>query len=350
MWFHIGSDCASRELTFPARGCGVAGMRVLSPAKINLHLRVGPVNEDGFHPLVSWMVAVGLFDILDFALDTSCETAGRVEIVCADPTLPTDERNLIVKAARLLAIETSSNPSGGERTTVAENDAEKCAEMCAEKCADNSPGLIERGVRVRVAKAIPMGGGLGGGSSNAAATLVALNELWELKLDTQRLSAIACRLGSDVPFFLNGNSSFCTGRGEVVQPIHPPACPWVVLILPNTSMPTPAVYQRFDDLYRTDSTDPWNDAVDWAQWSLLPAEQLLRRLQNDLETPAFSLRPDLGVLRQTAEQHLSRPVRMSGSGSTLFTLFDTQQESETAAREIQTRLNVRTVSVRIGSV
>jgi 4-diphosphocytidyl-2-C-methyl-D-erythritol kinase len=316
-------------------------MLILSPAKINLHLRVGHVNEDGFHPLMSWMVAVGLFDTLEFiSADVTPDTfefspAHPIEIICNDPKLPTDERNLITKAARLLMAEASSIFSKKTQTNF----------------PHSATGVTDKPLRLRLTKTIPTGGGLGGGSSNAAATLVALNTLWKLKLEMQVLCAIAARLGSDVPFFLHGPSSICTGRGHIVQPVHTPACPWALLMLPDISMPTPAVYQRLDEMHPTDftlcSADAWNQPPDWTQWASLPAEQLLRHLQNDLEAPAFSLRPDLGALRSAAEQYLARPVRMSGSGSTLFTLYDTQQSAAAAARDIQSRLQINTASVRI---
>lgn len=308
-------------------------MRVLSPAKINLHLRVGPVRPDGFHPLVSWMVTVGLFDTLDFTLDA----AGRVTLVSSDPTLPVDDRNLIVRAARLLQAHASESLT----TSALGGDVGAGGQACP-----TSGGLT--GVHVRVAKAIPTGGGLGGGSSNAAATLMALNDLWSLRLDRHRLTAMAARLGSDVPFFLFGPSSVCESRGEIVRPIGPPAvCKWVLLMLPAISMPTPAVYQRFDTMHASGSARDWNESVDWSQWRMMGAEELLRVLRNDLEPPAFHLVPELGSLRDNAERIAARPVRMSGSGSTFFTLFDTKEDALQTEHEIQRSLSVRTQVVPI---
>ncbi len=296
-------------------------MRVLSPAKINLHLRVGPKRSDGFHPLVSWMVTVGLFDTLDFTLDT----AGRVGLSCSDPTLATDESNLVVRAARLIQAE-AMRSCGGE--TSLSTDAGRC------------------GVRIELRKAIPMGGGLGGGSSNAASTLMALNELWKLNLPRERLSEMASALGSDVPFFLNGPSGICTGRGEIVSRVDPPRARWVVLLLPEMSMPTAEVYRRFDQM---PALPGWDEAVEWSQWRTLLAEDLLRALRNDLEPPASAISPELGTLRDAAEVLVSRPVRMSGSGSTLFTLFDTKERAQQAVFIIQRDLGVRTMTVPIAA-
>lgn len=295
-------------------------MRVYSLAKINLHLRVGPKRSDGFHPLVSWMVAVRLFDILDFTLDT----AGRVDLSCPHPAVPVDDRNLIVQAARIMQVQQTQNPGGETSVSPIE------------------PGA--RGVRIELSKVIPMGGGLGGGSSNAATTLKALNALWLLNLSQERLSALAGGLGSDVPFFLEGCSSICTGRGEIITRVKSPKACWVVLLLPEISMPTPAVYRQFDQM---PTCPDFDQAVDWAQWCTLSAEELLRKLQNDLEPPAFALCPNLGFLRETAQALVARPVRMSGSGSTLFTLFDTKDEAIAAAALIQRKQSVRTVVVPI---
>jgi 4-diphosphocytidyl-2-C-methyl-D-erythritol kinase len=252
-------------------------MRVLAPAKINLHLRVGPPRADGFHPLLTWMCTVGLYDELEIE-----PTPRGIEFHCDDPSIPADETNLVVKAAR----------------------------------------AIGATARITLTKKIPAGGGLAGGSSDAASTLMALGR--------ENLQPIAAKLGSDVAFFLRGGSAVCTGLGETVRPINPPACGWAVLILPPFGMPTPVVYKKFDEmnLGRSQSieTEP-----DWFAWTELSAEKLLPHLVNDLEPPAFALNPQLRQIRDDWERRLGRPVRMSGSGSTLFTLFDTHVEANAAA-------------------
>ncbi|MDP9173713.1 MAG: 4-(cytidine 5'-diphospho)-2-C-methyl-D-erythritol kinase [Planctomycetota bacterium] len=267
-------------------------MRLISPSKINLHLRIGSPGADGFHPIVSWMCTTGLADALEFEPTASC-----VRLNCDVPGLPVDQRNLIVRAAEaLLAI------------------------------SDNS----KMGADIRLIKKIPMGGGLGGGSSNAAATLVGLNRLWKLNLPVNRLAEIGARLGSDVPFFFHGPSSICTGLGQFVMPIATPRPRFVVLVFPALSMPTPRVYRQFDEM-KLGSVDAMERQPDWGKWTQLKADELLPLLVNDLEAPAFSLQPVLGELRKTVERELDRIVRMSGSGSTLFTLTDTQEEAEEAA-------------------
>jgi 4-diphosphocytidyl-2-C-methyl-D-erythritol kinase len=267
-------------------------MRILSPAKINLHLRVGPRAPDGFHPLLSWMCTVGLHDTIEMTTTTD----PGIHLTCDHPDVPIDATNLIIRAGQAL-----------------------------------NPNL---GAEVSLQKKIPLGGGLGGGSSNAAFALTGFNQLWNLNLSNDRLAAIASQLGSDVPFFLHGPSSICEGRGQLVTPIPPPKPKFVVLILPQLSMPTPAVYKKFDDL-KLGSNDNVKKHPDWNHWTTLPAKQLLPLLINDLEPPAFSLRPDLADLRTKIESQISRPVRMSGSGSSLFTLANDSSEAQALADSIR---------------
>jgi 4-diphosphocytidyl-2-C-methyl-D-erythritol kinase len=183
-------------------------------------------------------------------------------------------------------------------------------------------------------KKIPMGGGLGGGSSNAAFALRGFNELWGLNQSISKLAEIGAKLGSDIVFFLHGPSSICEGRGERVTPIGPPLPKFVVLILPKLSMSTPAVYRRFDEM-KLGRAEAIKQHPDWNAWQHLRAEQLLPMLKNDLEAPAFSICPELGELRQRIERQIGQVVRMSGSGSTLFTLADDIATAEAVAARIQ---------------
>jgi 4-diphosphocytidyl-2-C-methyl-D-erythritol kinase len=203
---------------------------------------------------------------------------------------------------------------------------------------------------VTLGKQIPVGAGLGGGSSDAARTLLALDRLSGARDSADELSAFAARLGSDLSFFIlaSGGSAVCRGRGEQVMPLAPPDARWAVLLLPATPMPTPAVYRRFDEM-RLGGVEPLSPEPNWAAWTKLPAEQLLPRLINDLEAPAFSIGPALGALRADAEQALGRPVRMSGSGSSLFTLFDEESAARAAAAALAARLRLRAETVELGA-
>jgi 4-diphosphocytidyl-2-C-methyl-D-erythritol kinase len=285
-------------------------MRLLAPAKLNLHLRVAPVDDSGFHPLLSWMCMVALFDTL--TIQPSGD--GSIAMTCDDPSLPCDAGNLVIRAATAL----QSRSGGGE----------------------------SQGASLHLMKQIPSGGGLGGGSSDAARTLLGLRRFWHLPCPDEALSAIAATLGSDVPFFLHGASSICTGRGEVVRPISRPAPRWAVLILPGFAVATPAVYRMFDTLRLGDASRVVDEPL-WSQWAELSAGPLLERLVNDLETPAFAICPQLATLHQQVQQSIGRIVRMSGSGSSLFTLFDNSDEAQAAVVCIQDRCRVRAVAVSV---
>jgi 4-diphosphocytidyl-2-C-methyl-D-erythritol kinase len=299
-------------------------MRLLAPAKINLHLRVGPVESTGFHPLMSWFCAVGLFDTLTFHQSTvSVEPANAVSLTCDDPALLCDQTNLIIRAANAIQDEIVRSTPG----------------------QSVAPPRIDR-FAVRLKKRIPSGGGLGGGSSDAARTLLGLNRLWKLDWPVSRLARLSAALGSDVPFFLFGPSSVCTGRGEIVHPIARPRPRWVVLILPGYAISTPAVYRKFDEM-RLGDRDAIERQPDWKQWADLSAGPLLSRLVNDLEPPAMALCPELAKLRSDIEASIARPVRMSGSGSSLFTLFDENDEALSAAARIEEQYQVRTLATEL---
>ena len=278
-----------------------------------------PPRADGFHPLVTWMATVGLFDMLEVTTrptgssEPAEPTAPAVRLRCDPPALPADERNLVF---RVLA-------AWGERVR-------------------ESGGSFPP-VDATLVKRTPAGAGLGGGSSDAACAILAAARLTDEigggggggsagddpagpSLSAEDLSAFAARFGSDIPFFLHGPSAVCTGRGEVVRPIAQPAARWGVLILPPVALPTPDVYRRFDAMGLGDER-PLADEPDWAAWARRPATELLPRLVNDLEPAAFAIRPELDALRRSAERVVGRPVRMSGSGSSLFTLFDDRTEA-----------------------
>mgnify|MGYP000678171998 CR=1 FL=1 len=282
-------------------------MHLKAPAKLNLHLRVGRRGPDGFHPVLTWMCSIGLFDEMDMAW-----TDGPPGLFCDDPALPVDESNLVVRA--MLAF------------------------------SRMAPRL--RPLSVHLRKHIPAGAGLGGGSSDAARALLGLDAMHQTGLSRQQLAELAAGLGSDVPFFLHLPCAVCRGRGQIVQPVAAPRPRWAVLILPGFAMPTARVYGRFDELGLGED-QALQEPLAWTEWSALQAEPLLARLVNDLEPAAFSLAPDLGRIHQQAQRILARPVRMSGSGSSLFTLYDGAAEASLAARMVQERQAVGALAVQL---
>lgn len=268
-------------------------LSLTAPAKINLVLRVGPVDpRTGYHPLGTWMCTVGLCDRLRFEWTPERSAQRLPALMCDDPSLPRDAGNLVVRAA---------------------------SAICQAAGVDPAP------LRIELKKRIPAAAGLGGGSSDAAATLLGLNKMLSLDRSRDELCAIAARLGADVPFFVagSGGSAWCTGRGENVAPTPAPTrARRALLILPRrVAMPTAAVYRRFDEL-APGGADNLGSGPDPATLAGLGARELLPLLRNDLEAAAFSLSDELSGMREAVERALRRPVRMSGSGSALYTLYD----------------------------
>lgn len=284
-------------------------MQLRAPAKINLHLRVAKRRDDGFHPLLSWMSTIGLFDTLKFQRDANASRSSESDLPfvlhgdCA--VLPNDQKNLVVRAASALA------------------------GTLKHRAGEGRGAPWREGVSAFLSKTIPIGAGLGGGSSDAATTLLGLNELWQCGLSREDLTVIAAGIGSDVPFFLHGPCSICTGRGEKIRAAAPPASRFALLLLPQMSISTADVYRQFDAMHLGNDDDVENEP-DFAGWAKLDAKTRLANLRNDLEPAAFVIEPKLGDLREEFEKNLKRPVRMSGSGSTLFTLYDTREEADQA--------------------
>lgn len=282
------------------------------PAKINLTLRVLGVRADGLHELESLVAQIDLCD----ELSITPQEDGRYWFDCDDPTLPDDGSNLVLQAARALA---------------------------------RAAG-INRGADFVLKKRIPAGAGLGGGSSDAAATLRALNTLWGLNLPNERLHALAATLGSDVPLFLGPPLCVIRGRGEIVEPVEPRLDAWCVLALPGIHCATPAVYRAWDRLASNRASaespaptagKPLSPALSDVLAVLDHPSELMTRLANDLEPAAFTVAPELETLHARAADIAGGPVRMSGSGSALFRLVGSRAQAEALAGRLRDALGVR---------
>ena len=248
------------------------------------------------------MATVGFFDTLILEQPASSELSEPVVLRCDRADLPCDDRNLVVRIARGWHEQERLPPSAR--------------------------------VSIDLRKQIPMGAGLGGGSSDGAHALMGLNRLWRTARAANDLSAFAARFGSDLSFFFHGPSSVCRGRGEIVTPVPRPQASWAVLVLPELSMPTPKVYRRFDQMGLGRQRDI-DEPPPCDRWARLSSEELMSGLVNDLERPAFDIAPALGSLRSSIERSIARSVRMSGSGSSLFSLFDQYDQANEAAQRIQ---------------
>jgi 4-diphosphocytidyl-2-C-methyl-D-erythritol kinase len=265
------------------------GIVVAAPAKINLFLELLGKRPDGYHELATLMVAVSLCDALSF-FD---RPQGGIELTCDRPELSTATDNLIVKAAQLLQDHTGTF----------------------------------RGVTIRLRKRIPVAAGLAGGSTDAAATLVALDRLWNLNVPRGELANLAAKLGSDVGFFLSpllGESpaAWCTGRGEIVEPVSAPRAIDVVLVFPPFGCDTASVYRHAAVGAKPESGDCAKTAL-----AVGDTDGLAGATFNRLETAARMVAPRLEGLQ--AETAAAAPLgcRMSGSGSTLFAMTRNSDEA-----------------------
>jgi 4-diphosphocytidyl-2-C-methyl-D-erythritol kinase len=278
-----------------------SSVTVRAPAKINLHLGVGAPREDGYHPLVTVYQAVGLCDDVTVAPSPGWTLGVTVPDWIDADTVPVTGDNLVDRAAHLLA---------------------------------DHHGVALR-ASVSVTKAIPVAGGMAGGSADAAAALVALDRLWELGTSDHDLLALAAQLGSDVPFALVGGTALGTGRGELVEPVPDPATWWWVVVPSPTGLSTPAVYRRFDELAPDAPAEPLGARAVLLALSTGDPGILAGALHNDLEAAALDLRPDLGDLLELGERSGALRGLVSGSGPTCLFLT----EDADAARGVAGRLS-----------
>ncbi len=275
------------------------GVAVRAPAKINLHLGVGPVRADGFHPLATAYQAISLFSTVTAtpAEQWSLTCSGGVGIDVSG--VPLDDTNLALRAAKLLA---------------------RSAE-------------VDQPVALHLDKGIPVAGGLAGGSADAAAALLACSVLWDLSLPPTRLVELAAQLGSDVPFGLLGDTAAGHGRGELVEPLPDAGSyDWVVLTFP-TGMSTPAVYAEFDAGHGgAPVADPEIPAALLDALRRGDVRALAGAVGNDLQPASLRLRPQLAEPLQAGLDASALTALVSGSGPTcLFLCSDADHAARVAA-------------------
>lgn len=253
-------------------------IKVAAPAKINLFLEILGKRPDGYHEIETVMQEVSLFDYIYIE-----NYKKSIEFSCSNPKLPTGEDNLVLKAVRLLQKESG----------------------------------ISGGARIYLDKKIPIGAGLGGGSSDAVATLLGLNKLWQLGYDEKKLMSLAGKLGSDTPFFVIGNTALCKGRGEVIIPYPLKVTYNYVIIYPKFEISTAMVYENF----KINLTKNLKDVNFFLQTLLLGnPEKLGACLHNRLEEVVFKLYPGLEKIKKTLAGVDFCGTLLSGSGSALYAL------------------------------
>ena len=269
-------------------GWDVDSVHVRAPGKINVFMRVGAVIEDGYHDVATAYQAVSLYeDVRAFPADEFSLTFGGSIDTSA---LPLDDANLAIKAARLLAKRTG----------------------------------YTGGVRLEVDKHVPVAGGMGGGSADAAATLVACDALWGTDVGREELLALAARLGADVPFALVGGTAIGTGRGDRLSPALATGQFHWVLALPEGELSTPRVYSELDrhrerhvrDIAPAQSTPTVDSAVLQALRAG-DAAMLAEALTNDLQAPAIHLVPGIADIIELGEMNGALAGIVSGSGPTV---------------------------------
>ncbi len=257
-------------------------------AKINLSLEILNKRPDGFHELASVMQTVGLYDVI------TIKPADDLQFDCNKPEL-VDENNLVWQAALQML------------------------EVCGQDRA--------RGADIYLEKMVPVAAGLGGGSSDAATTLVALNELWDLNLPEEQLEAMAARLGSDVPFFIRGGTALAEGRGERLTVLPPLPMVWLVLLYPEISLPE----NKTAELYKMiDRHDYSTGGVSRALVATIRRGEGLAQslLYNTFEHKIYERFPQLDQFRQAMVDAGADHVQVSGSGPTLYTMFEYQEDAQ----------------------
>jgi 4-diphosphocytidyl-2-C-methyl-D-erythritol kinase len=266
-------------------------MQVVAAAKINLSLRVLGRRSDGFHEIETFIAPISLCDEIKIE-----QRSGKQEIAfrCDDPSVPKGEENLVVRAANAFFEETK----------------------------------ITRGVSIALKKTIPHGAGLGGGSSDAASTLLALNELFETNLPREALAKMAEKIGSDVPFFIFQSTAVCKGRGELVTPTRLCGQLSVLLLKPEFGVPTQWAYSR------------WRDSREIPGVSYAVQEFEGQTLVNDLERPAFEKFVFLAQLKMwLLKQPEVGAALMSGSGSTVFAVIRDNTDVDRLAMRAKAELD-----------
>lgn len=273
-------------------------------AKVNLHLRVLGKREDGFHEIFTVFQSVSLSDVLMFTPRVS-----GIRFYCDDPAVPVDGSNLMIKAA----------------------------DAFSERYG------IKRGAEIRLKKAIPLGGGLGGGSSNAAVTLIGLSRLWGIDASVSDLGALAEMLGSDVPFFLHGGTMIGTGRGADLEPAADILAGPMLIVTPGIHVSTKDAYAALNAQNLTKSEV--NRILRVCRSEAGSPDLLHSAMVNDFETVVFAAYPEIERIKQTLIGLGAERAMLSGSGASVFGIFEKEETRQTALKALDNEVNWRKFAV-----
>ena len=273
--------------------CEINRISLKAPAKINLFLEILGKRDDGYHEIETVMQEIDLVDNLQFE-----EIQEGVRLNCNDKNIPPDENNLVCKAANLILNE----------------------------CG------IRKGVLISLEKNIPVGAGLGGGSSDAAATLKALNLLWKIGLSDAELMEFAAKLGSDIPFFIKGKTALCSGRGEKITPIEVKSEMNYLVIFPHINISTATIYRnlKIDLTKKIIDVSFFLDALKHRKLA-----DISKLLYNRLEEVIFATYPDLLDVKSALDHFDFCGLSVSGSGSAFFGLCKDKQQAEAIKSKIE---------------
>jgi len=287
-------------------------VKIRAPAKINLRLKVVGKRADGYHLLDTIMVPVSLYDEIEIhklrIAPTQEKSADElIKITCDDPAVPAGEENLVYRAAQLILKNRRGMPA----------------------------------VHIHIRKSIPLGAGLGGASTDAAATLVGLNRLFKLRQSFPKLEKMALSLGADVPFFIRARPARARGIGERLSPLGELPRIWSVIIYPGFPVSTAWVYGNL----AAKLTKPIaNTSI---ATSLKSFDQLSSLLENDLESVTLDRYPEIGLLKQKLLREGAPRVLMSGSGSSVFGVFASKQAALTAFERLRKEEGARAFLVHV---
>ena len=268
-------------------------MRIFAPAKVNLFLRIVGRRSDGYHLLDSLMAPVSLYDAIEIQAEKREQNKSRITLTCDKPDLPTDQSNLAYRAALLICRETETTAT----------------------------------ITIDLQKNIPAGAGLGGGSSDAAAVLKALNRLLSLGLNVPQLCRLAAQIGADVPFFIPCGLARVSGIGDILTPLAPLPRRWLVIVVPPFAVSTPWAYRRFDELSPDVACLPADSTLQITvqQWPDVGV------FVNDLEQAVLPEHPLIAHSKSRLLELGAEMALMSGSGSAVFGVFAEQLQAQQAA-------------------
>ena len=272
-------------------------------AKINLHLQVIGRRPDGFHDLCTVFQTISLHDTLKVS------PADEIRMTCGDENIPVGEQNLVVRAALALR--------------------ERAGVSC--------------GADIHLEKRIPAPGGLGGGSSNAATVLLMLAKLWDLDLTKDDLHEVAESLGSDVPYFLYGGTALGMGRGEIVEPIEEFEADLMLVVTPNVAVATREAFKRLGTTALTKQESKRRLQI--CRFDLESADFKYTAFKNDFEISVFAAYPEVERVKNTLLDLGAERAMLSGSGGSVFAVFDKEETRQTALKALDDEVNWRKFAV-----